>query len=78
MNSQRRWKRMSAFKHRLQILRPQYIAALHAMEYEQALICQMEIDDLQRELDALRPPSDHVRLMDRQRYDYDAAPPEPR
>jgi len=75
MNSQRR-ERISTLKHRLQVLRPRFTAALHVMDYELALMCQMEIDDLQRELGTLRPPSDHVRLIERQRYD--ASWPEPR
>jgi hypothetical protein len=57
----------AALKHRLQTLRPQFAAALRAMDYELALTCQVEIDNLQRELDALDP---HVRLMMRQHKDY--------
>jgi hypothetical protein len=57
----------AGLKHRLQILRPQFAAALQAMDYELALTCQVEIDNLQRELDSLSP---HVRLMMRQRKDY--------
>jgi len=45
----------AALKHRQQILRCQCIAALRAMNYELALRCQTEIDDLQRQLDALDP-----------------------
>ena len=57
----------AALKHRQQTLRHQCTAALRAMNYELALRCQMEIDDLQRELNALDP---HVRLMIRQHQDY--------
>ena len=57
----------AALKHRQQILRRQCTAALRAMNYELALTYQMEMDDLQRELDALDP---HLRLMIRQHKDY--------
>jgi hypothetical protein len=52
---------------RLRAWRRSFAAALDAMDYKLALACQMEIDKLERELDALEP---HVRLMIRQHRDY--------
>lgn len=64
----------TTLRHRLQIFRSQFTAALRAMDYERALTCQVQIDELQRELDTLDP---HRRLMARQHRDYAAQPDAP-
>jgi hypothetical protein len=42
--------RFVAIRGRLQFLPPEFAPAMRAMDYKQALTCQMEIDDLEREL----------------------------
>jgi hypothetical protein len=58
-------EQLSEINQRLKSLRPALVAALEAMDYKTALACQMEIDDLRRQRDTLRPERQHFYLMQR-------------
>lgn len=69
VNSQQRLEHIAALKRRLQILRPKFVAALQAMDYETALAAQMEIDHVQAKLNSRQRHKNHVSLIARQHFD---------
>jgi hypothetical protein len=58
-------EQLAEINRRLKDLRPVLAAALEAMDYKAALACQIEIDDLRRQRDTLRPERQHFYLMQR-------------
>jgi hypothetical protein len=70
MSAHERRKRIAALENHLKVIRPKFVHALQAMDYELALAFQKEIDLTQAELNSHRHHKSHARLMGRQRYDY--------
>jgi hypothetical protein len=65
MGDRERRELLTDLNKRLEFLHPKMAAALRAMDYQQALDCQLQSDDLRRQRDTLRPSRRHFHLMQR-------------